>query len=108
MKTKRLGDRSFTNRNWDCATKKYNLDFLFEPESDSDELSTDAETSYGESISLEITDQEDNEDKGIDEGQEKLQHSKRERNKAPIVTMVSLMKMLWILKAQGKVVMWED
>ncbi|MBW0565233.1 hypothetical protein O181_104948 [Austropuccinia psidii MF-1] len=41
---KKLGDRSFTNRNWDRATKKYNLDFLVEPESDSDEISTDAET----------------------------------------------------------------
>ncbi|MBW0484784.1 hypothetical protein O181_024499 [Austropuccinia psidii MF-1] len=74
---KRLGDRSFTNRNWDISTKKSNLDFLVQPESDSDEQSTDAKTSYGESISIEITDQEDNEEKGINEGQEKLQNSKK-------------------------------
>ncbi|MBW0516713.1 hypothetical protein O181_056428 [Austropuccinia psidii MF-1] len=48
----KLGDKSFTNRNWDSATRKYNLNFLIEPESDSAESSKDEDMDYGESISL--------------------------------------------------------
>ncbi|MBW0509089.1 hypothetical protein O181_048804 [Austropuccinia psidii MF-1] len=32
----KLGNKSFTKSNWDSVTRKYNLDFPIQPESDSD------------------------------------------------------------------------
>ncbi|MBW0583621.1 hypothetical protein O181_123336 [Austropuccinia psidii MF-1] len=36
-KDEKMGDKSFTDKNWDEATKEYNLDFLFSPEQDSED-----------------------------------------------------------------------
>ncbi|MBW0470898.1 hypothetical protein O181_010613 [Austropuccinia psidii MF-1] len=43
----RLGNKHFTDQNWDHATTKYNSDFLAGQELDSNEQSRNEETDYG-------------------------------------------------------------
>ncbi|MBW0578557.1 hypothetical protein O181_118272 [Austropuccinia psidii MF-1] len=53
-----MRDKRFNDKNWDEATKEYNLDFLVSPEQDSeDESIGDKDTDYGKSIILEYSDE---------------------------------------------------
>ncbi|MBW0466216.1 hypothetical protein O181_005931 [Austropuccinia psidii MF-1] len=71
--SEKLGDRSFTHKNWDHATKKYNLDFLAMQETDSDDESSNEESDYGESIDIESSTQEENDEVKIKRGKSRLQ-----------------------------------
>ncbi|MBW0521314.1 hypothetical protein O181_061029, partial [Austropuccinia psidii MF-1] len=56
----KMGDKRFTDKDWDEATKKYNLDFLVLPNNESDESRDSEDTDYGESIDLEFSDEDQN------------------------------------------------
>ncbi|MBW0520596.1 hypothetical protein O181_060311 [Austropuccinia psidii MF-1] len=63
----KMGDKRFTDKNWDEATKKYNLDFLVLPNDESDESRDSEDTDYGESIYLEFLDEDQNNSANEDE-----------------------------------------
>ncbi|MBW0507410.1 hypothetical protein O181_047125 [Austropuccinia psidii MF-1] len=43
----KMGDKRFTDKNWNEATKKYNLDFLVLPDDESDESRDGEDIDYG-------------------------------------------------------------
>ncbi|MBW0475619.1 hypothetical protein O181_015334 [Austropuccinia psidii MF-1] len=58
----KMGDSKFTDKNWDDATKDYDLNFLVSVEYDSDDESSEGtESDYGESIEMETSDEEEEE-----------------------------------------------
>ncbi|MBW0557526.1 hypothetical protein O181_097241 [Austropuccinia psidii MF-1] len=58
----KMGDAKFTEKNWDDATKDYNLNFLVAVEYNSEnESSEGTESDYGESIEMEASDEEEEE-----------------------------------------------
>ncbi|MBW0560292.1 hypothetical protein O181_100007, partial [Austropuccinia psidii MF-1] len=98
--SEKLGDRSFTHKNWDRATKKYNLDFLSMQETDSDDESSNEESDYGESIDIESSAQEDNDEDKIERGKSRL---KKQKVKKECQAMkLNLTAMLWKLIPLGK------
>ncbi|MBW0565964.1 hypothetical protein O181_105679 [Austropuccinia psidii MF-1] len=79
-----MGNKRFTNKNWDEATKEYNLDFLVSPEQDSgDESIGDNDTDYGESIILESSDEyESNNDSDITQCKSKAAKDRKGKQKS--------------------------
>ncbi|MBW0501550.1 hypothetical protein O181_041265 [Austropuccinia psidii MF-1] len=58
----KMGDAKFTDKNWDYATKEYDLNFLVSVEFNSDDKSSEGtESDYGESIEMETSDEEEEE-----------------------------------------------
>ncbi|MBW0537215.1 hypothetical protein O181_076930 [Austropuccinia psidii MF-1] len=65
-----MGDKRFTDKNWDEATKKYNLNFLVLPNDKSDKSRDSEDTEYGESIDLEFSDEDQNDSDNEDDQKE--------------------------------------
>ncbi|MBW0461352.1 hypothetical protein O181_001067 [Austropuccinia psidii MF-1] len=58
----KMGDVKFTDKNWDDATKDYNLNFSVSVEYNSDDKSSEGtESYYGESVEMKTSDKEEEE-----------------------------------------------
>ncbi|MBW0554197.1 hypothetical protein O181_093912, partial [Austropuccinia psidii MF-1] len=99
--SEKLGDQSFTHKNWDHATKKYNLDFLAMQETDSDDESSNEDADYGESINIESSAQEDNDEDKIERGKSRLQKKQKVKKECQAMKP-NLTAMLWKLIPLGK------
>ncbi|MBW0515053.1 hypothetical protein O181_054768 [Austropuccinia psidii MF-1] len=54
----KIGDQSFNDKNWDFFSKDYNLEFLSFDEADNNNDETKEASNYGESLDLDIGDEE--------------------------------------------------
>ncbi|MBW0506346.1 hypothetical protein O181_046061 [Austropuccinia psidii MF-1] len=105
--SEKLGDQSFTHKNWDHATKKYNLDFLAMQETNSDDESSNEESNYGESIDIESSIQEENDEVKMERGKSRLQKKQKVKKDCQVMKP-SLTAMLWKLIPLSKVGILED
>ncbi|MBW0576441.1 hypothetical protein O181_116156 [Austropuccinia psidii MF-1] len=58
----KIGDRSFNDKNWEVLAKDYNLEFLSFDEPDDNDDATEEESNYGESLELDIGEEEKDEE----------------------------------------------
>ncbi|MBW0560693.1 hypothetical protein O181_100408 [Austropuccinia psidii MF-1] len=79
---KTIVDQSFNDKNWEVLAKDYSLEFLSFDEPDNDNDATKEESNYGESLELDIGEEEE----GKEENDEELEPVRRkEKGKARMV-----------------------
>ncbi|MBW0527936.1 hypothetical protein O181_067651 [Austropuccinia psidii MF-1] len=64
---KKIDDQSFNNKNWEVLAKDYNLEFLSFDEPDDNKDATEEESNYGESLELDIGEEEESKEEKDEE-----------------------------------------